>query len=183
MTERPDGRRPSPGGEPVPSDLPRYRPHEDWPAYAYRPGRDPHPTRDPRGHSHDAPPDESRAEPPEGWASSGRYLRGIDLYNHGYGWEAHEAWESMWLRPNDPVQAQWLQALIQLAAATVQQSIGHVDGRTRLCHRALDHLRHVDHEGHRVYMGLDLAALQQALRDYANDGSRRPVLRLDFTTS
>ena len=60
-------------------------------------------------------------------------LRGVDLYNHGFGWEAHEAWESMWHRPADSTQAAWLQALIQLAAATVQESIGHPDGRARLC--------------------------------------------------
>lgn len=165
------------------SDLPRYLPQQEWPAYAYRPGRDPHPTRDRRGHSHDVPPDDSPAEPPSRWAASPRYLRGVDLYNHGFGWEAHEVWESLWLRPSDPVQAECLQALIQLAAASVQQSIGHDDGRSRLCHRALDHLRHVDRDGDRVYMGLDLTALQQALEDYAIDGSRRPVLRLDFSTT
>lgn len=163
--------------------LPRYLPHEDWPAYAYRPGRDPHPTRDPDGHSHGVPDDRSRSEDPELWAESRRYLRGIDLFNHGFGWEAHEVWESLWLRPNDPVQARWLQALIQLAAASVQESIGHADGRARLCHRALEHLRHVDRDGRRVYMGLDVSTLQRALHDYAADGTRRPVLRLESSTT
>jgi hypothetical protein len=160
------------------TDLPRYLPDEPWPPYAYRPGLDPHPTRDHDGHSHDVVTDDSEADPPAEWARSRRYLRGVDLYNHGFGWEAHEAWESMWHRPADPDQAEWLQALIQLAAATVQDRIGHADGRTRLCHRALDHLQRVERNGHRVYMGLDLADLQSALHEYAADGARRPVLRL-----
>ena len=165
------------------SDLPRYLPGQEWPAYAYRPGRDAHPTRDPNGHSRGIPDDESPAEPPARWSASQRYLRGIDLYNHGYGWEAHEVWESMWHRPAEATQAQWLQALIQLAAATVQESIGHADGRARLCHRALDHLRRVHEEGHRVYMGLELDQLRHALRAYAADPGQRPVLRLDRESS
>jgi hypothetical protein len=164
-------------------ELPRYLPEEAWPPYAYRPGRDPHPTRDPDGHSHGSPEDDSEAEDARSWHQSRRYLRGVDLYNHGYGWEAHEVWESMWIRPRDAVQAQWLQALIQLAAASVQDRIGHPDGRARLCHRALDHLQFVDRAGHRVYMGLDLAGLQLALHAYADDGGRRPVLRLDFSST
>ena len=160
------------------SDLPRYLPERAWPVYAYRPGHDPHPTRDLEGHSRGLPEDDSPAEPPARWLDSPRYLRGIDLFNHGYGWEAHEVWESMWHRPAEATQAQWLQALIQLAAASVQESIGHADGRTRLCHRALDHLRCVHEAGHRVYMGLELEQHRHALRAYAEDPRQRPVLRL-----
>lgn len=161
------------------TELPRYRPHDAWPEYAYRPGRDPHPTRDEGGHSHGVVPDDSSAEAPERWAESARYLRGIDLFNHGFGWEAHEVWESMWHRPSDAIQARWLRALIQLAAATVQDRIGHADGRVRLCQRALDHLRFVDRRAPAVYMGLDLAELQRDIAAYA-DGGRPPILRLQF---
>jgi len=89
----------------------------------------------------------------------------------------------MWHRPAEAAQAQWLQALIQLAAATVQESIGHADGRARLCHRALDHLMRVREEGHRVYMGLELEQLRHALRAYAADPGQRPVLRLHRESS
>lgn len=162
------------------TDLPRYLPDEPWPAYAYRPGRDPHPTRDPDGHSHGIPEDESAAEAPGDWARSPRFLRGVDLLNHGYGWEAHEVWESMWHRPAERAQAELLQALIQLAAATVQQSVDRPDGRARLCHRALDHLRKVREDGHRVYMGLELEALRSVLITYAAEPEYRPVLRLQI---
>jgi hypothetical protein len=84
----------------------------------------------------------------------------------------------MWHRPAEGAQAELLQALIQLAAATVQQSVGRPDGRARLCHRALDHLRKVREEGHRVYMGLELETLRGVLITYAADPEARPVLRL-----
>jgi predicted metal-dependent hydrolase len=124
------------------------------------------------------PEDEAPAEPPEEWRDCRRFLRGIDLFNHGFGWEAHEAWESLWHRPTERAQAEILQALIQLAAASVQQSVGRCDGRARLCHRALDHLRKVRDEGHRVYMGLELDTLRRVLIEYAADPTPRPVLRL-----
>ena len=104
----------------------------------------------------------------------------MDLFNHGYGWEAHEVWESMWHRPATRPQAELLQALIQLAAASVQQSVDRPDGRARLCHRALDHRRKVREEGHRVYMGLELEELQSVLIAYAADPESRPVLRLQI---
>jgi hypothetical protein len=34
---------------------------------------------------------------PEDWRSCDLYLYGIDLFNHGYWWEAHEALEDVWL--------------------------------------------------------------------------------------
>ncbi len=30
------------------------------------------------------------------WLRCRDYLRGIDLFNHGYYWEAHEVWEGLW---------------------------------------------------------------------------------------
>ncbi|RKZ13262.1 hypothetical protein DRQ53_05450 [bacterium] len=167
----------------LPHDLPRYLPEEPWPPYAYRPGRHPHPTRDPLGHSHSAVGDETPAEPPEGWRQSHRYLRAIDLFNHGFAWEAHEEWESMWHRPVDSAQAEWLQALIQVAAASVQQSIDHQDGRVRLCHRALDHLRRVHERVPAVYMGLEVEPLRASIRAWALDATQRPVLRLEASAT
>lgn len=163
--------------------LPRYRPELPWPAYAYRPGLDPHPSRDPKGHSFGAEEDLTRAEPAANWRESDRYCRGVDLYNHGFGWEAHEVWESMWHRPCDSAQAEWLQALIQLAAASVQQSIDHPAGRARLCERALEHLRHVHEQLPPVYMGLEIDALRASIRAYAADPARRPILRLRASVS
>ena len=85
----------------------RYAPSRAFPPYAYLPGRDPHPTRDARGHSfgnEEAPPEWL---PPERWRENVEYLFGVDLYNHGFLWEAHEAWESLWhVSKRDPDQAE-----------------------------------------------------------------------------
>ena len=75
----------------------RYLPERPFPAYAFLPGRDPHPTRDPRGHSYAEPEGEPHTwRPDEEWRENQEYLFGCDLYNAGYLWEAHEAWEDIW---------------------------------------------------------------------------------------
>lgn len=114
------------------SALPRYLPDESLPPYAYLPRRTPHPTRDPTGHSHGHEsvlppvPDISR------WNECRPYLRGIDLFNHGYYWEAHEAWESLWhaCGRTGPT-ADFLRGLIRLAAAGFKAKEGHPAGVER----------------------------------------------------
>jgi hypothetical protein len=49
--------------------------------------------RDPTGHSYQVEPILVAAEAPLG---SDVFLWGLDLFNHGYYWEAHEAWEGLW---------------------------------------------------------------------------------------
>jgi hypothetical protein len=53
------------------------------------------------------------------------YLRGIDLFNFGYWWESHEAWEGLWRAcgRRGPA-ADFLKGLIKLAAAGVKASTG-----------------------------------------------------------
>ncbi|MER9226251.1 DUF309 domain-containing protein [Mesorhizobium sp. M0664] len=46
---------------------------------------------------------------------------GIDLFNHGYYWEAHEAWESLWHAAKRSTQHRlFFKGLILLAAAGVK---------------------------------------------------------------
>ena len=72
---------------------PRWLPQKSFPPYAYLPGREPHPVRDPTGHSYHVEPIPVAAEASLG---SDVFLWGLDLFNHGYYWEAHEAWEGLW---------------------------------------------------------------------------------------
>jgi hypothetical protein len=72
---------------------PRWLPQNSLPPYAYLPGKNPHPVRDPTGHSYHVEPIPVAAEVP---LSSDAFLWGLDLFNHGYYWEAHEAWEGLW---------------------------------------------------------------------------------------
>lgn len=126
------------------------------------PGRFPHPSAHPEGHSYRAP---GEAEPvvefvsPERWRTCADYLFGCDLYNHGYWWEAHEAWEGLWhVVPKPSVQRSFLQGLIQVTAAQMQVHLGKAEGVRRLresSRRHLDVVLAVVGEG--GYMGVMLA--------------------------
>ncbi|MBI1348759.1 DUF309 domain-containing protein [bacterium] len=61
----------------------------------------------------------------------------IDLFNHGYYWEAHEAWEALWVAVgrSGPV-ADLLKGLIKLAAAGVKLRAGNAAGVQRHAQRA-----------------------------------------------
>lgn len=100
---------------------PRLLPEEPFPAYSYVPGQSPHPVSDPRGHSYGSRPGPVDPPDPERWRECRPYLRGIDLFNHGFYWEAHEAWESLWhaCGRRGPT-ADFLKGLIKLAAAGVK---------------------------------------------------------------
>ena len=97
-------------GGPFPSFSVRYS-ARNLPAYRYLPGETPHPITDPDGHSYGV--DQTVAgESPEA------FCYGVDLYNAGYWWEAHEAWESVWLSitPNS-AERHALRGMIQVANA------------------------------------------------------------------
>jgi hypothetical protein len=63
------------------------------------------------------------------WQSCRPYLYGIDLFNAGYYWESHVAWESLWLASGRKgVVAVFLKGLIKLAAAGVKSLEGTPEG-------------------------------------------------------
>jgi len=107
----------------------RLLPDEPFPPYAYIPGRLPHPTADPAGHSFGIEPALPRAVEPQRWPECRPYLHGIDLFNGGYYWEGHVAWESLWLAcGRKGVVADFLKGLIKLAAAGVKALEGKPAG-------------------------------------------------------
>src|SRR5947208_16103799 len=75
---------------------PRLVPQEPFPPYTFVPGQSPHPVSDPEGHSFGQPPSVPAPLDPEHWEDCRDYLFGLDLFNHGFRWEAHEAWEGLW---------------------------------------------------------------------------------------
>ena len=95
---------------------PRLLPHRSFPSYAYLPGKGPHPVRDPGGHSYGVQPVLVSAS-----LDSEQFAWGQDLFNHGYYWEAHEAWEGLWQTANrgSPLRA-FLKGLILLSATGVK---------------------------------------------------------------
>lgn len=111
--------------------IPRYS-RLPLPPYRYIPKLAPHPVRDPEGHSH------ARAE--ESDAGEAGFRHGVDLYNRGCWWEAHEAWEAVWLKAEKgSARKAAIQGLIQVANAhlKLEQGRGRAVARLRGKYAAL----------------------------------------------
>ena len=146
----------------------RYAPARAFPPYPFLPGRDPHPTNDPRGHSYGAIESKPPYRPPERWRENDEYLFGVDLYNHGYLWEAHEAWENRWhLAKGDADQASFLQGLIQCSAASLKVPMGQPNGLAKLAEIGTSRLETVARNAGGRFMGLDVPSFVSAFRTFA----------------
>ncbi len=118
---------------------PRLVPDHALPPYAYVPGQHPHPVRDPRGHSFGLRPEDQEPPNPQRWCACGNYLYGINLFNRGYYWEAHEVWEGLWTACGRRGAAgAFFQGLIALAAAGLKVRLGNVRGVTGHAQRAAE---------------------------------------------
>jgi hypothetical protein len=84
---------------------------------------------------------------------------GIDLYNAGYYWNAHEAWEEVWLESERGVR-DFYQGLIQVTAAFVHVTRNEFPGSVRLLDSGLEKLERYPGD----YMGVDVASLVQGGR-------------------
>ena len=83
-------------------------------------------------------------------------LEGIEQYNDGYFFEAHETWEELWLPSPWPIR-QFLQGLIQVAAGFVHLMRHEYPGTVRLLGYALEKLEEFPDD----YLGLDVARLRR----------------------
>ncbi|HWN71102.1 MAG TPA: DUF309 domain-containing protein, partial [Haliangium sp.] len=105
------------------------------------------------------------------WQGHPAFLWGLDLYNHGYPWEAHEVWETLWRQaPHGSAVRAMLQGLIQCAAAVVHATAGRAAGQRRLAERALARLDAVQAAVGPRCLGIDVADLAQAMRAFAHAG-------------
>ena len=154
---------------------PRLVPGRPFPPYAYRPGK-PHPTRDPEGHSFEAEEPLVPCPDPDQWQDCEDYLYGIDLFNAGYFWEAHEAWEGLWnaCEREGPV-ADLMKALIALAAALQKSAAGNDTGVSKHAARAQAILKDLTPQVG-VFMGLDLDDLMEQASRLAAQPDHRPFL-------
>jgi len=155
------------------------------PPYRFLPGvRDPdrpHPGEDPRGYLFGRREPTVRILPPDRWRDQVEYLYGVDLYHLAYWWEAHEAWEPLWRATADPVQRQYLHALIQTTAALLKRHVDRPRGADRLFRRARGKLAAVvdaTPPGGR-YMGLAVHDFHTRLLRAPRDDSVDLTLRLE----
>lgn len=154
--------RPVEGSEGAPplflSDVP-------FPPYRFVPGHAPHPYMQEGGYAYG----ESHAPPPhvptDRWRENHSYLRGLDFFNRGWWWEAHEEWEAAWkvCRDVDPAQHDLLKCLIQFAAAALNLERGHDSAAKRLVDTACNRLGNLIEQAPRL-AGLELAVVRDDAR-------------------
>jgi predicted metal-dependent hydrolase len=115
-----------------------------YPPYTYVPGFWPHPRRDPLGHAFGR--NETHVQ------SIGFSLatclqcrvfnRGAQLFNAGFYWEAHEAWENIWGdTARDSPEEHLLKALIKYAASAIKLRQGYPEIAKGLLLKSLKHLQ------------------------------------------
>ena len=177
---------------PTAAHRPRYCPSKALPPYTYVPGLAPHPVSDARGHLF------GKAEPPaeelttSAFAENETYLYAVDLFNHGYYWEAHEEWERLWhVAGRTGPTADFLKGLIKLAAAGVKLREGRVAGVKQHGNRSAELLQHAatgDGQSRDTMFGLRLAeicrfakGLAENAGQYVENGKPTTERSLNFT--
>ena len=109
------------------------------------------------------------------------FLEGVAHFNARRFWEAHESWEELWLAAETDVE-QFLQGLIQLAAAYHHIQRGTFRGAPRLIDAALRRLSAFPH----IFSGVDRSLAEacatrdraRAVREERLDASEFPTLAL-----
>lgn len=178
------------------TSLPRYTSQLRLPPYSYVPGLSPHPLSDPRGHSFGQHEPGLKPLDEVTWRDNETYCYAIDLFNHGFYWESHEAWEALWHAAGRTGRtADFLKGLIKLAAAGVKLREARPAGVRQHAARAADLLRAVvqgNADATQIAFGLPVAGLiQGAYRiadqateltlDRTADASRRLELVLELS--
>ena len=134
----------------------------DLPPYTYVPGFAPHPISDPNGHLRSFCP-------PQAWDRQQHVQWGQQLFEHGYYWESHEAWEHLWWelgRASDD--ALIVKGLIKLAACGVKCREGNAVGAARHAKRAAELLAAGSESS--LFKGLNL----QTALDTAQQAAQTP---------
>jgi predicted metal-dependent hydrolase len=87
-----------------------------------------------------------------------RYLAGIVLFNRGDYFEAHEAWEELWMDTAGP-DKRFYQGLIQAAVGLCHFCNGNVRGAVKLYHSSREYMGHYGAE----HLGLDVGGFWQQM--------------------
>ena len=99
------------------------------------------------------------------------YRRGIELFNRGKFFAAHEVLEDVWRAAPQP-EKRFLQGLIQIAVGLHHHSRGNLTGARSLLARGAKNLGRYPER----YAGMDVAALLQAVAGWQDALSRnQPV--------
>jgi hypothetical protein len=162
---------------PSPTDPghPRYG-RSKFPAYRFVPGLNPHPLRDPAGHSYGQAGELAPPWSADTWRELAAYLDAVDLFNYAYWWECHERLEPLWIAAGRTTrEAQFVQGLIKVAAACLNKHLGKVSVAARQAGDGIQQLSCASGEDLR-YMGLDTFAFALQTRAWFEDRTGTPPL-------
>jgi len=158
----------------------RYVPDRTLPPYRYVPGLNPHPFRNPAGHMYTdgSAPDEPDWDSNQNALTDSSFLWGVDLFNHRYFWESHEAWEALWHQVDrtDP-RSDLLQGLIQAGAFVLQRHRGKQGPSDRLFNASMTRLKNAHNAAGDICYGVELPATMTQLSTF-HDGGEWPVIVL-----
>jgi hypothetical protein len=164
-------------------ELPRYT-QRPFPPYRYLPFQTveslPHPRTDPAGHSYNEEEDYLPHFSSDDWRTCEPYLYGIDLFNHGYWWEAHEALETVWLAAGQKSTqcGKFVQGLIQLAGAQLKRFVGEPRGARSLTKSGIEKVSLV--EG--IYLGIEITSfIDEVERCLRENHGEFPRIELHFS--
>ena len=108
-----------------------------------------------------------------------RYLTGVELFNAGEFFEAHEVWEDLWMECSS-AERRFFQALIQAAVALHHFGRGNSTGATRLFHSGRRYM-----EPYRpAYLGLDVEQFWKTMEAHlapaltGGESGPRPLIAL-----
>lgn len=151
-----------------------------FPPYRYIPFQNmPHPRNDPAGHSYGQEEDVLPEFKPEDWSYCTPYLYGVDLFNYGYWWEAHEAWESVWMAAGrKTLTGLFVQGLIQIAAAQLKRFMKEQRGAEILTRDGCEKLLLAEP----LYLGIEVKKLSEEVQNLLETSSPEfPIIILKST--
>tara|TARA_B100000609_G_scaffold67678_1_gene53488 strand:- start:3845 stop:4408 length:564 start_codon:yes stop_codon:yes gene_type:complete len=164
----------------------------NFPSYRFVPGIHPHPVNSPDGHSYGLEDEDVEKWNPDDWKYNEDYLYGIDLYNYHFYWEAHEAWEGLWLAAvRRSSEHMFIQGLIKTGAALLKVRMASFEiqdliGARTLSKSGMDLLSRV---GVSKFMGLDIVSYLESYSEFINPifdnkipdiNQKTPRITLDF---
>jgi uncharacterized protein len=107
-----------------------------------------------------------------------RYLEGIDCFNRGAFFDAHEVWESLWTDTEGPSR-RFYQGLIQVAVCLHHFGNGNLRGARKLYLSSSDYLRAYGPRQSGLNVDRFLKEFQQCCAELLANSEPRPRIQLD----
>ncbi|MBI4124829.1 MAG: DUF309 domain-containing protein [Deltaproteobacteria bacterium] len=96
-----------------------------------------------------------------------KFKEGMECFRRGEYFEAHEAWEAIWLKDRHSESGRMLKGLILYAAALLKQQQGQPGPAQRMAKSALEKFKGLDPKTG-IRWGLDLKKWETEIEDFLN---------------